>query len=234
MKKLGFLTAMFLVACGSSSKQPAQPEPMGDPAMARTAGQESAETENGTDALGDAMGATKPAMPTSDVGDATDEASAKAALPPPPPTAEAHLVSVKDGSAMGHISFEVHDADITMAGAFNGLTPGAHAFYIHTKGDCGKKGTLVGKHLDPTKAKHGAPSASNRHAGDLGDIVADADGNATFQMTTNSVVLEAGRADSILQRAIVIHARKDDKKGSGGAVIACGVIDMVAPAQPTD
>ena len=29
-----------------------------------------------------------------------------------------------------------------------------------------------------------------------------------------------------MQRAIVIHAKKDDKKGSGGAAIACGVIEM--------
>jgi len=88
----------------------------------------------------------------------------------------------------------------------------------------------VGGHLNPTKAKHGPPSSANRHAGDFGNLTADEEGNATFSMTTDSVTMEEGRADSILGRAIAIHAKKDDKKGSGGPVLACGVITL----QPTE
>src|SRR5436189_261707 len=80
--------------------------------------------------------------------------------PPAPmvPTATVHLVSVADGTAMGEVTFEEHGADVTMAGTFNNLPPGPHAFYIHQVGDCSAKGKKIGKHLDPTKAKHGPPA----------------------------------------------------------------------------
>jgi Cu/Zn superoxide dismutase len=41
--------------------------------------------------------------------------------------------------------------------------------------------------------------------------------------------MEGDRPDSILNRAVVIHAKKDDKKGNGGAALACGVITLVEP-----
>ena len=204
MKKLVILSATLLLACGSSSpKQVERPaeELMLDPTPAATPSELRAE-------------APPPApMPEPEPA------------PPPPPMAVANLVSIKDGSAIGKITFELDGSDIKMDGSFAGLKPGPHAFYIHEVGDCSNKGKKVGKHLDPTKAKHGPPASSTRHAGDLGDIVADADGNAAFQMTTNSVVLEAGRPDSIVQRAIVIHGKKDDRKGVS-APFACGVIEM--------
>lgn len=40
--------------------------------------------------------------------------------------------------------------------------------------------TYVGPHFNPKKFAHGAPEDKIRHAGDLGNIVANADGNAPF------------------------------------------------------
>lgn len=236
MKKLGILTATLLLACSSGSKKDST---MPESAMAEPTGMEG----------DDSMAATEPTEEPSTVTTAPDDGMAQKGAPPgttaglgagagmsaettaqepatpPAPSATANLVSIKDGSAIGSVTFEQDGTMISMTGTFNSLPPGPHAFYIHEVGDCTKKGTKIGKHLDPTKAKHGPPSASERHAGDLGDVVADADGNATFQMSTDSVVMEDGRADSILQRSIVIHAKKDDRKGSGGPPIACGVIE---------
>jgi|GEM_PF-1901283 len=146
---------------------------------------------------------------------------------PPPPIAVADLIAVKGGAALGTITFE-HGADgkLVIAGSFTGLkAKSVHAFYVH-QGDCSNGGKRVGGHLDPTQAKHGGVAAAVRHAGDLGNLIADADGNATFSHLTDRLTIEAGRPDSVLSRAIVIHAGKDDKKGSGGAVLACGVISL--------
>lgn len=225
MKKLGILTAFLLAAC-SSSKHPAQPaEPMsmteptppsemGD----QTAAAESSEVEAPASDTAPGMGGEQlePAEPPAPPA------------PPPPPMATANLVAIKDGAAMGTLQFEQKDNMISMSGTFTGLPPGMHALYIHEVGDCTKKGAKVGKHLDPTKAKHGPPSSANRHAGDLGNLTVDADGNASFQMDTDSITMDdIGRADTIIHRSVVVHAKKDDAKGSGGAPLACGVIEKV-------
>lgn len=55
---------------------------------------------------------------------------------------------------------------------------------------------------------HGAPSDTIRHVGDLGNILADSNGNANFEMTDSVIALE-GR-NSIIGRAFVIHAGVDD------------------------
>ena len=245
MRKLGILTATLLLACSSSSKKDTT---MPESAMAEPSGSESntegmAATEPSEDEATATADADATAMQkgtgmgaaagmgagAGTMGAGTDTAKAEPEAPPAP-SAAAHLVSTKSGVAMGSVTFEQDGNTITMSGTFNNLPPGPHAFYIHEVGDCSKKGVKIGKHLDPTKAKHGPPGSSTRHAGDLGDIVADADGNATFQMSTDSVVMEDGRPDSILQRSIVIHAKKDDRKGSGGAAIACGVIEKQGEA----
>jgi Cu-Zn family superoxide dismutase len=237
MKKLGILTATLLLACSSSSKKPttmpdeAMNEPTGTTAddtsgMAATEPtDDTATSTDDTDATMAQKGTGMGAASGTGLGstDAAEQAQEPAA--PPAPSASAHLVSMKDGSAMGTVTFEQDGTTINMSGTFNGLTPGAHAFYIHEVGDCSKKGARIGKHLNPSKQKHGPPASAKRHLGDLGDIVADADGNATFEMSTDSVVLEDGRPDSILQRSLVVHAKKDDRAGSGGAPIACGVIE---------
>jgi Cu-Zn family superoxide dismutase len=132
---------------------------------------------------------------------------------------------------MGTLTFEAAgDGSITITGEFTGLKKkGMHAMYIHETGDCSKKGKKVGKHLNPTGSKHGPPASAQRHAGDFGDLTADEAGNATFSMTTDSVSLDPndiGRADTIVNRSVVIYAKKDNKKGTPGAALACGVITL--------
>ena len=221
MKKLAPLCALLLAACSSSSKKAERPtmdESMTEPT---SGGPSDMSTENASaepsaePSIPEAMPAPEPAPPVEPAE-------------PPVPTAAANLVAIADGSAIGTITFEQRGSDINMVGTFSNLPPGPHAFYIHEVGDCTAKGKKVGKHLDPTKAKHGPPSSSVRHAGDLGDVIADANGNATFSMTTDSVVLEdEGRADNIIRKAVVIHAKKDDAKGKVNSPLACGVIEKV-------
>jgi Cu-Zn family superoxide dismutase len=135
----------------------------------------------------------------------------------------------KDGATVGTITFDQDGKSVTMKGTFTGLKPGKHGFHIHEKGDCGGKDAKnAGSHFNPTGAKHGPPESGTRHAGDFGNIVADKDGNATFEMTTDSLTVTPG-VDSVANRAIVIHAKADNGKtqpsGASGAPIACGVIE---------
>lgn len=147
---------------------------------------------------------------------------------PPTVTATAELKAVKGDAAMGTISFvREGSGPVVIYAELSGMKKkGTHAFYIHQNGDCSGNGKKVGAHLDPTKAKHGPPASSERHAGDLGNLVGDDTGKATFSMTTDSITIEGDRPDSVLNRSIVIHAQKDDKVGNGGPALACGVITL--------
>ena len=166
---------------------------------------------------------------------APEEAAATpAASAPGTAVAKADLKMVSGDKSLGTITFEKADKTININGQFSGLKKGQYALYIHSKGDCSDKGRKVGDHLNPTKAKHGPPASAMRHAGDFGNLTFDKDGNASFQMATDSITMEPGRADSVVGRAVVVHARKDTAKGSAGAPVACGVVMLDGtPAETT-
>src|SRR5690625_7605582 len=56
-----------------------------------------------------------------------------------------------------------------------------HGFHIHEYGDCrADDGTSAGGHYNPQGMDHGAPTDSERHIGDLGNLSANSDGVATL------------------------------------------------------
>ena len=73
-----------------------------------------------------------------------------------------------------------------------------------------------------------------RHVGDLGNLVADAEGNAHFELEDHQVMLHG--EFSVIGRSCVCHAKIDDlgeggdeeskKTGNAGARVACGVIGL--------
>ncbi|MCH7947595.1 MAG: superoxide dismutase family protein, partial [candidate division Zixibacteria bacterium] len=69
---------------------------------------------------------------------------------------------------------------------------------------------------------------SIRHVGDIGNIVADADGKATLEWVDSHMTFEG--ASSIIGRGVIIHAGEDDltsqPTGAAGARVACGVIGI--------
>lgn len=220
MKNTGMLCAFLLAACGGSSKDSSTtPPPVA----------ESSETEElAPMANPDRTTELPPETPLDSPIDDLEAAPVQVEAPiAEPTTAVALLTTVKDGRDAGMVTFELGENNqIAIRGEFNNLTPGPHALYIHEGGDCADGGKKIGKHLDPTKSKHGPPSSATRHAGDFGDIIADKAGNAAFDMTTDSLSMEPGRADTLTGRAIVVHNKKDSKSGNAGGPLACGVITM--------
>ena len=83
---------------------------------------------------------------------------------------------------------------------------------------------------------HGAPDAVERHVGDLGNVVTDASGVPTMvNILDNAVTLEDNQDNTVLNRAIVVHAGEDDlglggdagseSTGNAGGRVACGIIN---------
>ena len=61
----------------------------------------------------------------------------------------------------------------------------------------------TGPHFNPAGKKHGAPTDEERHAGDLGNITAGADGVAKVDIVDAQIPISG--PNSIIGRAVVCH-----------------------------
>lgn len=116
------------------------------------------------------------------------------------------------------------DVKVHVAGA----PPGTIATHVHETGDCSAPdGTSAGGHFNPEGHPHGMPPAVERHLGDLGNIDVGPDGTGSTEVVVMGANLEANDPDSFLNRAIIVHEKRDDggqPTGNAGGRIGCGVI----------
>ena len=156
----------------------------------------------------------------------------------PAPTKEAVCVLVAtSGSQVGGTLTLTQEKDyVLVKGEVKGLKPGLHGFHIHTFGDLRMKdgkndGAMAGGHYAPDGHEHGGPDSKEHHAGDLGNIEADADGVARVDAKGHGLHLHY-----IIGRSIVVHADADDLKtqpsGNSGARIGVGVIGVAFMEPP--
>ncbi|MBU1011467.1 MAG: superoxide dismutase family protein [Bacteroidetes bacterium] len=135
-----------------------------------------------------------------------------------------------EGSGVsGTITFTRTMQGIKVVAELNGLSVGAHGFHIHEFGDCSAAdGTSAGGHFNPEGHEHAGLDAEMNHVGDLGNLVADQNGHAHLEFTTNQIQFEG--TNSIIGRSIIVHAQADDLKsqptGNAGARVACGTIGI--------
>jgi Cu-Zn family superoxide dismutase len=133
------------------------------------------------------------------------------------------------GGVAGTVWFKPAAGGVQVSARITGLTPGAHGFHVHEFGDCSAADfTSAGGHFNPMGQPHGAPDASARHVGDLGNIQAGADGVATLDWTDKELAFDGKHG--VVGRAVIVHAKADDLKtqptGDAGGRVACGVIGV--------
>ncbi|KAI3461366.1 hypothetical protein Pfo_018029 [Paulownia fortunei] len=112
-----------------------------------------------------------------------------------------------------------------------GLSPGKHGFHLHDYGDTTNGCISTGAHFNPNGLTHGAPEDEVRHAGDLGNIIANADGVAEATIVDSQIPLSG--PNSVVGRAFVVHELEDDlgkgdhelslSTGNAGGRLACGI-----------
>ena len=146
--------------------------------------------------------------------------------------AVAVLSPTANSKVMGTVTFMKSGGEVKVVADITGLSPGKHGFHIHEFGDCSAPdATSAGAHFNPTKHQHGAPEAADRHAGDLGNIEADASGKAHLELSDKAMKLSG--AESIVGHAVIVHEKADDLKtqptGDAGGRLACGVIGVARP-----
>jgi len=149
-------------------------------------------------------------------------------MTPPAPRASATLAATAGSKATGTVAFTPNGDRVRVLAKVTGLAPGAHGFHIHENGDCSAPdGMSAGGHFNPTGKAHGNPAAGEHHGGDMPMLEADASGNATLDVTVDTVTLGTD-ANSDVGRAVIVHKDADDFKtqptGNSGARVACGVI----------
>jgi Cu-Zn family superoxide dismutase len=132
--------------------------------------------------------------------------------------------------AKGTVRFTQSGDDVKVVADVEGLMPGQkHAIHIHQFGDCSSAdGMSAGGHYNPEGHSHGLPDVEMRHAGDLGNLQADAQGKAHHELTVKNISI-AGMKNPIIGRGVIVHAKVDDggqPVGNAGARIACGVIGV--------
>lgn len=151
--------------------------------------------------------------------------------------AVAVLHAAKGQQVAGTVTFTEVQNGVRIVAEVRGLKPNTeHGFHIHEFGDCSAEDfSSAGGHYNPWNATHGGPETDQErhHAGDLGNLEANAQGVARKELVMENISL--ARRNPILGRAVVIHAGPDDLKtdpaGDSGARIACGVIGIAKSAQ---
>jgi len=128
------------------------------------------------------------------------------------------------------------NAPVKIEGTIKGLKPGQHGFHVHEYGNLSDGCKTAGAHYNPFSKVHGGPKDLERHVGDLGNVVANADGVASFSGEDHLVQLTGPY--SVIGRSVVVHADPDDlgkggfpdsgTTGHAGARVACGVIGIDA------
>lgn len=134
-------------------------------------------------------------------------------------------------TAKGNVIFTQEDGVVTMIAVLGGLSEGTHAIHLHEKADCSAPdGSSAGGHWNPTNQPHGKwGSATGYHKGDIGNMTANAKGNATISMTTDEWCIGCGDPNKdIIGKSIIVHEGTDDFKtqptGNAGGRVSCGGI----------
>ena len=144
------------------------------------------------------------------------------------------ILSPKSGSnTNGTVIFTEKDGQVTLELVMNRLSQGTHAIHIHEKADCSSEdGKSSGGHWNPTFENHGAwGSKDGYHKGDIGNFLADNNGNGGITFSTDQWCLGCDDdTKNLIGKAVIVHQGTDDlisqPSGAAGARISCvGIIE---------
>jgi len=146
------------------------------------------------------------------------------------PKATATISAISGSNVSGVVNFrELSGGAVEVHAVLSGVPAGVHGFHIHDKGDCGDNGNAAGGHFNPAGAPHAAPTVDPHHAGDFGNVTADAYNKVETTFTTHSITVSPG-PNSVVGHAVILHGNPDDlttqPSGNAGPRIGCGVATL--------
>lgn len=146
-----------------------------------------------------------------------------------------NAIAVFQGKLKGWVKLsETISNNVKIEVNVSGLSPGAHGFHIHEKGNLLDKCMKCKGHYNPHNKNHGGLMDKDRHVGDLGNIIANDKGVSKMIIYDNLVKLKGKY--SVIGRSIVIHSNEDDLgkgtnkesliTGNAGSRLDCAVIGI--------
>jgi len=135
--------------------------------------------------------------------------------------------SKSNSNVAGTATFAEKTGKVIFVANLSGLNPGIH---IHEKSDCSAAdGSSAGGHWNPTFKKHGKWGLGEYHKGDIGNFVADKNGNGSITLTTDEWCIGCeDETKNILGKGLIVHQGADDfisqPSGNAGARVACSAI----------
>jgi Cu-Zn family superoxide dismutase len=147
------------------------------------------------------------------------------------------LLAPNDHNVSGVITFLSTKKGLKIEYDIHGLSDGKHGFHIHEYGDLTDGCNSACKHFNPDNKQHGGKDGTERHAGDLGNVLCK---NAVCKgsFLCKQLSLEPTNKYNIIGRMVIVHEDEDDlgkggneeslKTGNAGARLACGVIGLAA------
>lgn len=138
-------------------------------------------------------------------------------------------IEARSGSSVsGTVTLTSSSEGVRVQVRVSGASPGAHGIHFHQQGDCSAQdASSAGDHFNPTQQPHALPNSSKRHLGDIGNITVEAGGEGTLNVTVPGATLAPDAPNTLLGRALIIHAKPDDggqPAGNAGPRIGCAVI----------
>jgi superoxide dismutase, Cu-Zn family len=135
-----------------------------------------------------------------------------------------------ESNVSGTATFTEVNGEVQLVAKLSGLEPGFHAIHLHEKSDCSAAdGTSTGGHWNPTFERHGKWGQIEHHKGDIGNLTANVDGEATLIFSTKEWCIGCGDiTKDIMGKGVIVHKDADDfstqPTGNAGGRIACGGI----------
>lgn len=145
------------------------------------------------------------------------------------------ILHQNNNNITGRINFTQKNKKLIIEYEIMGLSDGLHGFHVHEYGDVGDNCMSACSHFNPYNTSHGGLDSSERHLGDLGNILSK-NKLAKGKIIDKFLSLNPKHFHSIIGRSIIIHEKEDDlgkgnneeslKTGNAGARLACGVIGL--------
>lgn len=138
--------------------------------------------------------------------------------------------SKSNSKVTGTATFTDKKGKVTFVAKLTGLAPGIHAIHIHEKSDCSAAdASSSGGHWNPTFKKHGKWGDGECHKGDIGNFIADKNGNGTITFTTEEWCIGCADATkNVIGKGLIVHQGADDfvsqPSGNAGSRVACSAI----------
>lgn len=126
-----------------------------------------------------------------------------------------------DNAPCGVVRFvQLDENNCAIDGTIDGLGKGRkHAINVFEYGDFSDGFNRIGNHFNPHNRKHGLPTDSERHVGDLGNVEANEAGRSYFRIVDGQV-----KTWDIIGRCFCVSELPDDRSGNTGKRLACGII----------